>query len=109
MAEEGVAVAVAAAEPAPAAEISVKDALKAVLLKARIHDGLKRGLHECVTPLPIIFVTLVVGRLPVVPKCMRVGPLTLIYILYVCFSICAGYIRGAAPYTVVFAYTAFSY
>ena len=34
---------------APPAEISVKDALKAVLLKARIHDGLKRGLHECVT------------------------------------------------------------
>lgn len=32
---------------APPAEISVKDALKAVLLKARIHDGLKRGLHEC--------------------------------------------------------------
>ncbi len=47
MAEEGVEVA-AVAEVAPAAEMSVKDALKAVLLKARIHDGLKRGLHEYV-------------------------------------------------------------
>jgi small subunit ribosomal protein S12e len=36
-----------AEDAAPPAELSVMDALKAVLLKARVHDGLKRGLHEC--------------------------------------------------------------
>ena len=51
MAEE-VAEVVAVAEPVPVAEMSVTDALKAVLLKARIHDGLKRGLHEYVAPSP---------------------------------------------------------
>ena len=46
MAEEGAETVAVAEVAAPAAEMSVKDALKAVLLKARIHDGLKRGLHE---------------------------------------------------------------
>ena len=31
---------------APAAEMSVADALKEVLKKALIYDGLRRGLHE---------------------------------------------------------------
>lgn len=29
-------------------ELTLPEAIKAVLLKARMHDGLKRGLHECV-------------------------------------------------------------
>jgi small subunit ribosomal protein S12e len=32
---------------APAGELSVIDALKEVLKKAAVYDGLRRGLHEC--------------------------------------------------------------
>ena len=35
-------------EEAPAAEMNVVDALKEVLKKALIFDGLRRGLHEYV-------------------------------------------------------------
>mmetsp|Transcript_13480 Transcript_13480/g.20431 ORF Transcript_13480/g.20431 Transcript_13480/m.20431 type:complete len:145 (-) Transcript_13480:53-487(-) len=38
---------VAAVEEVEEVEMSVLDALKAVLMKAMIHDGLKKGLHEC--------------------------------------------------------------
>lgn len=34
-------------EEAPAVEMSVTEALKEVLKKALIYDGLRRGLHEC--------------------------------------------------------------
>eukprot|EP00640_Fibrocapsa_japonica_P007711 CAMPEP_0113934076 /NCGR_PEP_ID=MMETSP1339-20121228/1366_1 /TAXON_ID=94617 /ORGANISM="Fibrocapsa japonica" /LENGTH=147 /DNA_ID=CAMNT_0000935703 /DNA_START=116 /DNA_END=559 /DNA_ORIENTATION=+ /assembly_acc=CAM_ASM_000762 len=52
MASEDVEMEVAAGEEAPqevveVQEMSVLDALKEVLKKALIHDGLKRGLHEC--------------------------------------------------------------
>ena len=33
-------------ETAPVAEMSIKDALREVLKKALVHDGLRRGLHE---------------------------------------------------------------
>ncbi len=38
----------AAAAPAAPVEMDVMTALKEVLKKAMHHDGLKRGLHECV-------------------------------------------------------------
>jgi small subunit ribosomal protein S12e len=48
MASEDVPVEAAAAEVVvDVSEMSVQDALKDVLKKALIHDGLSRGLHEC--------------------------------------------------------------
>jgi hypothetical protein len=43
---EGEEVEVEEVEAAPAAEMSVVEALKEVLKKALIFDGLRRGLHE---------------------------------------------------------------
>ena len=37
---------VAEAIVAPVVELTLTEAIKTVLLKARQHDGLKRGLHE---------------------------------------------------------------
>ena len=37
---------VAEAVAAPVVELTLTEAIKTVLLKARQHDGLKRGLHE---------------------------------------------------------------
>jgi small subunit ribosomal protein S12e len=45
------AAAPAAEAPVDVAELSVPDALKEVLKKALIFDGLRRGLHECVKAL----------------------------------------------------------
>jgi len=38
---------VEATEPVEVQEMSVLDALKEVLKKALLHDGLRKGLHEC--------------------------------------------------------------
>ena len=45
--DEQMEVAEETVEESPAAEMSVTDALKEVLKKALIYDGLRRGLHEC--------------------------------------------------------------
>mmetsp|Transcript_4032 Transcript_4032/g.5611 ORF Transcript_4032/g.5611 Transcript_4032/m.5611 type:complete len:143 (-) Transcript_4032:88-516(-) len=47
MASEDVEMDTGAAEVVEVEEMSVLDALKDVLKKALIHDGLRRGLHEC--------------------------------------------------------------
>lgn len=44
--------AVAEAVAAPVVELTLTEAIKTVLLKARQHDGLKRGLHEYVLGVP---------------------------------------------------------
>jgi small subunit ribosomal protein S12e len=48
---DGDAVATQAAKAEPAAEMDINKALQVVLKKALIHDGLARGLRECVKAL----------------------------------------------------------